>query len=62
MPHVTVDKELCIGCSLCVQICPSVFVMGSDDKAEVLPNADTSQPCAKEAEQSCPSAAIKVEP
>ncbi|HHV79892.1 MAG TPA: ferredoxin [Firmicutes bacterium] len=61
MAQVSVDKDLCIGCSLCTQICPSVFVMGNDDKAEVVPGADASQPCAKEAEESCPSSAIKVE-
>jgi ferredoxin len=25
-----VDRELCIGCNLCVEICPEVFSMGDD--------------------------------
>lgn len=28
-----VDKELCIGCGLCEDICPEVFSIGDDGKA-----------------------------
>ena len=46
-----VDKDKCIGCTLCVQICPQVFRM-EDDKAVAY--VDTM---AKEIEGSCKQAA-----
>ena len=36
----TVDKDLCLGCGLCVDICPEVFQMEEDKavaKAEQVP-------------------------
>jgi len=55
-----VDKDLCISCGLCEQVCPQVFKLG-DEKAEVVEGADCEGlDCCKEAEESCPTAAIKV--
>ncbi len=58
-----VDRELCIGCGLCPNICPEVFEFGMEDVATVL--VDTvpaeAEDTAKEAEESCPSNAIRVE-
>lgn len=57
-----VDKDLCIGCSLCVEICPAVFVMNDDSKAETkvneIPKAQEEK--AKEAASSCPVNAIVI--
>jgi ferredoxin len=57
-----VDKDLCIGCSLCVEICPAVFVMNDDSKAEPkiseIPKAQEEK--TKEAAASCPVNAIVV--
>lgn len=58
-----VDKDTCIGCGLCPSICPEVFEMDDDGKA-VAYNEDVSEglvDSAKEAEESCPVAAIIVE-
>ena len=52
---VTVDKEKCIGCGLCVQVCDEVFEM-SEGKAKVKAQKDI--PCVKEAVKSCPVNAI----
>ena len=57
-----VDKDGCIACGLCVEICPEVFRM-SDDKAEAftdtVPNA--AEDSAAEASDSCPVSVITIE-
>jgi ferredoxin len=53
---VKVDKNKCIGCGLCTSICPAVFKMDDDNKAEVI--AQKKLPCVKEAIESCPVEAI----
>ncbi|MFT5874420.1 MAG: ferredoxin [Clostridium sp.] len=58
-----VDKDTCIGCGLCPEICPDIFKMEDDEKAvaskaEVAENLVSS---AKEAEEQCPVTAITVE-
>lgn len=61
MKKAHVDKDLCIACGLCEQICPQVFSL-RDEKAEVIEGADCEGlDCCTEAEESCPTAAIKVE-
>lgn len=52
---VSVDKNKCIGCGLCVSICPEVFEI-KDGKAEV--KAQKDLPCVEEAIKSCPVSAI----
>ena len=58
-----VDKDTCIGCGLCPEVCPEIFEMEDDGKAvasknEVPENLLTS---AKEAEEQCPVTAISIE-
>lgn len=53
---VSVDKEKCIGCGLCTEICEDVFVIGGDGKAMV--KEDKNIPCVKDAIASCPVDAI----
>jgi len=58
-----VDKNECTGCSLCIDICPALFKMDTDDKAvailEVVPKDQES--CAKEAKDGCPLVAISIQ-
>ncbi len=63
MAKVTVDKDVCIGCGLCADLCPNVFVLGDDGKADVVSDAaaEAELPCAQDAASSCPTEAIKVE-
>ncbi|MFH1586021.1 MAG: ferredoxin [archaeon] len=53
---VKVDKNKCIGCGTCSSVCPEVFEMGDDGKANV--KAQKNVPCVKEAIDSCPVDAI----
>ena len=58
----TVEKELCAGCGVCVDVCPEVFEM-KDDKAEVKVNPippEVEGSCRDAADQ-CPTEAIKIE-
>ena len=63
MPKVAVDKDLCIGCGLCADMCPDVFELGDDGKADVKSEdaAKASIAGAKDAASTCPTEAIKVE-
>lgn len=57
-----VDKDTCIGCGLCPDICPEIFRMDDDGKAiaddKEIP--DDLIDSAKEAESQCPVEAITV--
>ncbi len=58
-----VDKELCIGCENCENICPDVFEMKDDDRSHVKMNFIPAEhkSCALEAESECPVGAISHE-
>ena len=56
----TVDKDLCIGCALCTQVCSDVFEMRADGTAEVKAGADTDAACIQEAVDQCPVGAISA--
>jgi len=57
---VSVDENKCIGCGVCVAVCPDVFELGENGKSHVK-EKETDKECAKEAMQSCPTEAIIVE-
>ena len=57
-----VNADLCVGCGLCVDICPEVFVM-EEDKAKVIASpvpSDAEENC-KKSQTDCPVEAIIVE-
>lgn len=58
-----VDHETCIGCGLCVDVCPAVFEMNADGKAEakgdIVP-VDSEAECREAADQ-CPVDAILIQ-
>jgi ferredoxin len=56
---ITVNKETCIGCGSCAALCPQTFQMNDEGKSSVTSQDDTD--CAKNAAESCPVQAIKVE-
>ena len=55
-----VDKSLCVGCEMCVQICPAVFFMDSDGKAEAGTVPVSEETACKEGADGCPVSAISV--
>lgn len=58
-----VDKDTCIGCGLCPEICPEIFEMEDDGLAVAkdIEIPDDILESAQEAEDSCPVDAITVE-
>ncbi|MFZ5366120.1 MAG: ferredoxin [Patescibacteria group bacterium] len=54
-----VDKDVCIGCGLCVTIAPKTFRLRKDGKAEVINPPGDEEEKIKEAVDSCPVGAIK---
>lgn len=55
-------NENCIGCGLCVNLCPGVFAMNEQGVAQAVgevPEAQTAQ--AGEARDGCPVDAIELE-
>ncbi|MDF2543552.1 MAG: ferredoxin [Herbinix sp.] len=58
-----IDRDGCIGCGLCSDICPKVFQMADDGKAEVYVDVipPDSEDTASEAADSCPVSVITVE-
>jgi ferredoxin len=53
---IKVNKNKCIGCSLCISICEEVFEMDKDGKSRV--KSQKNVPCVKQAADSCPVEAI----
>jgi ferredoxin len=54
-----VNKETCIGCELCVSVCPDVFAMVDGVAvAGIVPDAQKEQ--CEEAAKSCPVEAITI--
>lgn len=58
-----VDKDTCIACGLCPSIAPECFEIQDDGKAGCIvdPIPAEHEDVTKEAEESCPVAAISVE-
>lgn len=58
-----VDRDLCIGCGLCAEICPEVFEMGDDMVALTIVDDVPAEAAdkAKDAAASCPVEAIVLE-
>lgn len=55
---IKVNQDQCIGCGLCVGLCPEVFQINTEGKAEVV--AQTNLDCAKTAAASCPVQVIEA--
>ncbi|NJE85178.1 ferredoxin [Thermococcus sp. CX2] len=57
---VTVDQDLCTGCGVCASLCPDVFEMNDEGKAQAIAEV-TEVECAPEAAEACPVGAITIE-
>lgn len=59
MSKVTVDAATCVGCGLCEQSCPEVFIIEGDGIAHVKAHSCTLHNL-KEVAELCPVTCIKV--
>jgi ferredoxin len=60
---VKLDREGCIACGLCIDICPNIFYMGEDGKANLTTDIvqEEFQDSAREAADACPVSVIHIE-
>lgn len=58
---VSLDQQKCIGCGVCSQICPDVFFLDENEGLARVTRSETEEPCAREAENSCPVSCIRVD-
>lgn len=61
MKVVRIDRDECIGCGACAELCPDVFALDDEDKAEVIAPEGGDQACIDEAIASCPVGCISQE-
>jgi len=59
MKKLVVDQDTCIGCGTCAALCPKVFKMKDNGKAEVIGQTADTQENIQNAIDSCPVGAIK---
>ncbi len=62
MAQASVDRTLCVGCGLCIELCPAVFARAEDRTAFVQLQAVPPEAtrCCQEAAAACPVDAIAV--
>lgn len=58
MKGVKVDQNACIGCGLCVQLCPKVFEMQDDGKSKAVNPTGDDEATIQSAIDACPTTAI----
>lgn len=58
-----VDQDGCISCELCASVCPSVFSMNDDGKAQAIDEdiPEESESDAEDARDGCPVSVISLE-
>lgn len=57
-----VDRDTCIGCGLCSETCPEVFVLDDESIARVIVETPGQElyDCVREAAEICPVEAISI--
>lgn len=62
MKKAYIDREGCIGCGLCADTCPEVFLIDAEGKAlafaDIIPEYEKS---AEDAADGCPAGVITIE-
>lgn len=59
----SIDRDLCIGCGMCEDVCPEVFRLDEDAIATVICETVTAElyGCTRDAFEACPVDAIALE-
>ncbi|MDK2956884.1 MAG: ferredoxin [Desulfovibrionales bacterium] len=55
---IVINKEACIGCEACVEICPEVFEMDESSEKATVKDPDAVLDCVEEAIENCFTEAI----
>ncbi|MCH5206231.1 MAG: ferredoxin [Oscillospiraceae bacterium] len=58
---VDIDRDGCIGCGVCVDVCPDVFRLADDGLSEVIAKPDGFEDAVEEAADSCPVEVIHTD-
>jgi len=62
MAKIVYEREKCIGCGSCENVCPKYWKVSQDGKAEFLGSQEMEEiGCNKEAVDVCPVQCIKIE-
>ena len=58
-----VDRDTCIGCAMCVEICPEVFELDGEEIAivKIDPVPSEAEDTARQSAEECPVEAIVLE-
>ncbi len=61
MKKVKIDKQKCLGCGVCISLCPEVFEL-KDGKSKIKEEVDLEKhkDCIKQAAENCPVGAIEI--
>ena len=60
--EIKVDQDLCIGCGMCINMCPNVFMYNEESLSTVKSDlAEFNLQSVEEAREICPVDAITVE-
>jgi ferredoxin len=60
--RLVVDRDACVGSSLCEQIAPLVFELDEEGRSSIIGDPAQYADLVREAEENCPVAAIRYEP
>lgn len=55
------DRDGCIGCGVCAEVCPDVFRIADDGLSEIIAKPEGNEEAVQEAADSCPVEVIHTE-
>ncbi|MDE7229647.1 MAG: ferredoxin [Oscillospiraceae bacterium] len=55
------DRDGCIGCGVCAEVCPDVFRIAGDGLSEIIAQPEGNEEAVQEAAESCPVEVIHTD-